>query len=406
MNNLFTVVSFTIKEAVKRKSFIITNILLIAGIILLFNISNIANLFTSNDDESKKIVFVDYDNLIASSGLTNLDEYTIVIDNETKIEDLAVKVQDGEYSGIVKIKNNNNIVSFDYIVKNFGSGLSPDIIQTFVKQLVDVRLLLSQNVSLEVISLINTPIDYELKKASDLNVNIEGSSGISIGISLALFMAIYYFAYSICTSIASEKSSRVMETLITSTKPSTIILGKTIGMGIVGFFQILLIVLVCAISYNTFDGAKDMLGGFIDFSVFNIQNIILTIIYFILGYILYAMLYAVVGASISRQEELQSASTPVALLTVISFYAGYFSTAFNPGGTMSVLTSFIPFSSPFTMLSRIFCESVPAMDIVISISLLIVTIVVISIISIKIYSNAVLHYGNRLKIKDIFKMMK
>lgn len=405
MNNLFIVASFTIKEAIKRKSFIITNILLIAGIILLFNISNIANLFTSND-ENKKIVFIDYDNLIASSGLTNIDKYTIVIDNETKIEDLAEKVQNGEYSGIVKIKNNNNIISFDYIVKNYGNGLSPDIIQAFIKQLADVKLLLNENVALEVIGLVNTPIDYELKKASDMNENIEGSSGVSIGISLALFMAIYYFAYSVCTSIASEKSSRVMETLITSTKPSTIILGKTIGMGIVGFFQILLIVLVCAISYNTFDGAKDMLGGFINFSVFNIQNIILMIVYFILGYILYTMLYAVVGASISRQEELQSASTPVALLTVISFYAGYFSTAFNPGGTMSVLTSFIPFSSPFTMLSRIFCESVPAMDIVISIVLLILTIVIVSIISIKIYSNAVLRYGNRLNIKDIFKMMK
>lgn len=118
------------------------------------------------------------------------------------------------------------------------------------------------------------------------------------------------------------------------------------------------------------------------------------------------MMYAVVGASISRQEELQSAATPVSLITVIAFYAGYFSTIISPGGNLSVICSLVPFSSPFTMFSRMLCENVATSEIILSIGLLILGIVIISAISIKIYSNAVLHYGNKLKFKDFLNMLK
>lgn len=405
MKNLFTVMEFTIKEAVKRKSFVITNIILILAIVLIFNIPNIADKFFK-DNENKEIIFVDEEGIIAQSGINEIEEYKIVIDNNTSLEELARKVEEDEASGIVKIKNENGALSFDYIVKNYGSGLNPAVVQAFVKQLNDVNLLIKANVPQDTILALNTPIEYEIKKSSDINSDVKGSNGMTILASLILFMAIYYFAYSVCLTISSEKSSRAMETLITSTKPSTIVLGKTIGMGIVGLLQIAVLIAVAVFSYNTFlPKETTFLDGFIDFSNINAQTIALMVVYFVLGYLLYAMMYAVVGSSISRQEELQSASTPVALITVISFYAGYFSTILSPGGKMAVISSIVPFSSPFTMLSRMMSEQVPTSEIAFSILALIVAIMVISWISIKIYSSAVLHYGNKLSLKDLGKML-
>lgn len=271
MKNLFTVMQFTIKEAVQKKSFIITNIILIILIVLCFNISNIINIFSS-EDNNKEIVFIDENNIILDSGLDKLDEYKVTIDNETPIEELATRVEEGQISSIVKLKSENNVISFDYIVKNYGSGLSPDLIQIFIKQLNDNRLLLDANVSPDIITAINTPVTYELKKSSDINEDISGSSIISILASLLLFMGIYYFAYSVCLSISAEKSSRVMETLITSTSPKAIVLGKTIGMGLLGLAQVLELVIVAIISSKVFGNGIEFLGTEIDFSVLTPRN--------------------------------------------------------------------------------------------------------------------------------------
>ena len=223
-------------------------------------------------------------------------------------------------------------------------------------------------------------------------------------LSLVLFYAIYFCAYQVSSSITTEKTSKIMETLVTSTSPRIIVLGKTIGIGIIGLIQMILIVGTAIISAKAF-----LEPGTLD-SILDMSNItpylgIVTIIYFILGYFTYALLYALTGSTVSKPEDIQSANTPVALLAVIDFYLSYF-TMMNPTSELNVFASMFPVSSPFCMPFRIMMGLANIKDVIISIAILIVTILIIAKVAIKIYSNAILNYGTKMTFKDIIKVYR
>jgi ABC-2 type transport system permease protein len=198
-----------------------------------------------------------------------------------------------------------------------------------------------------------------------------------------------------------------METLITSTKPSNIILGKTAAMGLLGLSQLTLILLTAAISYRLFFPKNfTMFGQSIDFSAFTPLAMIMILVYFILGYLLYAMMNAVAGASVSSSEDVNTAIMPITVIALISFYAAYIPATLPNAGKSLTLTSIIPFTAPFSMPGRLLLGNVSAAELAGSVALLLATIVVFSWISVKIYSVAILHYGNRLKISDFIKIVK
>ena len=222
--------------------------------------------------------------------------------------------------------------------------------------------------------------------------------------SLVLFYAIYFCAYQVSSSITTEKTSKIMETLVTSTSPRTIVLGKTVGIGLVGLLQMILIVGTALISAKIFLD-PELLNSLLDMSSITPYLAIITIIYFILGYFAYALMYALTGSTVSKPEDIQSANGPVAIITVIGFYLSYF-TMMNPTSELNILASLLPISSPFCMPFRIMMGLASGVDVAISIAILIVTILIIAKVAIKIYSNAILNYGTKMSFKDIINMYK
>ena len=205
-------------------------------------------------------------------------------------------------------------------------------------------------------------------------------------------------------SVASEKTSRVMELLVTSTKPSKIILGKSAAMGLLGLIQLAMVVFTSILTYKfTFPENFAIAGKSFNLSSFTPFSLLMIVIYFILGYCLYAMMNAVCGATVSKAEDVNSSIMPITMISMVAFYMGYFSLA-APKGNVAILSSIIPFSAPFSMPSRILATEVPVWQITASIFSLVITIIFIAWISIKIYSSAILHYGKRLKLKDLMKM--
>ncbi len=171
-----------------------------------------------------------------------------------------------------------------------------------------------------------------------------------------------------------------------------------------GLLQLILIVgtaFVCAKSFLE----PELLNSILDMS--NITPVlgIITILYFILGYFTYALLYALTGSTVSKPEDIQSANSPVAFLAVVGFYLSYF-TMMNPTSELNVFASIFPISSPFCMPFRIMMGLASVSNVIISIIVLIATIVVIAYITIKIYSNAILNYGSKMRLKDIVKLIK
>ena len=195
-----------------------------------------------------------------------------------------------------------------------------------------------------------------------------------------------------------------METLVTSTSPKTIVLGKTIGIGIVGICQVILISLVAVFSAKTFLPA-DILNNVFDMSALTPLFWFSTLIYFLLGYFMYALMYALTGSMVSKPEDIQSANTPVALLAVVGFYLSYFS-MINPVSNVNKFAAIFPFSSPFCLPFRILIGSAQTNEIIASIIILCVSILIIAKVSIKIYSEAILNYGTKMSLKNVLKLYK
>lgn len=244
-------------------------------------------------------------------------------------------------------------------------------------------------------------------------VEIEGSmnlSGYIIGILLVMmtFFAVYYYGYGVSMSVATEKTTRVMETLIVSAKPSRILFGKCLGMGVLGLAQFAAIFLFGTVCFKVMIPSDFLLGGMpITLDAFTVRSAVLVVVFFILGYALYAMLNAVCGASVSKIEDLNSAMMPVMLVSMVSFYVAYFSMlAASADSMIQKVALYVPFTSPFIMPFKLLNSDVATMDICISIALLVISIVLVSAVCVRLYSASVLHYGKRLKWKELYKSSK
>lgn len=413
MKDMLTVLKYTIKENVTKKAFIITTVILMAMIIIICNIPNIIKLFENEEAviENAKFVVVDEEKLIGEelNALTEIGKamYWDIQINEKSSEEIIQKIRDGELDGMVEILKNEETGMIKLRYTSNGSIFADDytLMEQFVSMIKTIQVnkeLISSNVGQESINIINSTIEYETKYLDDENNNF----GVAMAASFILFFAVYFYGNFVAVSVSSEKTSRVMETLVTSTTPRNIIIGKTIAMGLVGLGQMLLLVLTAFASYKLFIPADlDFISSMIGNINFSVTSIAICVIYFILGYTVYAFLNAVTGATVSKVEDLNSAQTPVALIALFSFYLAYF-TSTVPDSSASKFASIFPFSSAFSMPGRILAGGATYYEIGISIALLIVTAILLAFISIKAYSGAVLHYGKRLNLKDLFKLSK
>lgn len=409
MKDLFTVALFTMKDLLKRKSFIISNIIIWIIIITLFNVPNILKAIKGDDESSSntKLLIVDNDNVFEGTlEVIKQDElgYDIEVSNEQlNFEDVKEKINNSDINECIIIKSENGKISIQYIVKNllYVSEVPQDIVTAL--STIYTNLQISKlNLTPEQLKSITPNFEFAMIQTEEQEV--QGNNIVMMLLSLVLFYAIYFCAYQVSTSITTEKTSKIIETLVTSTTPRTIVLGKTIGIGIVGLIQIIFMIVIALISNNLF-----LEEGILD-KIISVDNLtpfllIMTLVYFLLGYFAYALLYALTGSTVSKPEDVQSANSPVAILAVIGFYLAYF-TMMNPTSDLNVFASIFPLSSAFCMPFRIMMGIAETKEIIWSLLVLILTIIIIARVSIKIYSNAILNYGSKINLKDIIKIYK
>ena len=404
MKDILTVMKFTIKDMIKRKSFIISTLIILALIVIGFNVPNIVKNI-KGDSLGDKLLIVDNEDIFEGN-LELLEQadlgYDIEIGKET-LDEVKTKIENGDIAEAIVIEKQDNNIKIRYIVKN------TNMMEQVPEYLVNAINSLYTNIQInklgltdEELQLITPNFDFSIEQTEEEKAN--GNISVIMLMSIVLFYAIYFCAYQVSSSITTEKTSKIMETLVTSTSPRTIVLGKTIGIGIVGLIQMILIVGTALVSAKAFLDAE-LLNSALDMSNITPYLGIITIVYFILGYFAYALLYALTGSTVSKPEDIQSANTPVAILAVIGFYLSFF-TMMNPTSELNLFASLFPISSPFCMPFRIMMGLASGKDVAISIAILIVTILIIAKVAIKIYSNAILNYGTKMGLKDIINMYK
>ena len=347
MRDIFTVMKFTIKDMVKRKSFIISTLIILILIIIGFNVPNLIKMF-NEDNNGNKLLIIDSKNVFEGT-LENLKQmdlgYEFEITNEDlKFEDVKQKIEDKEIKEAIIISPENEKVKISYIVENTTMiNEVPEECKNALTSIYSSLKISKLGLSEQQLQSITPNFEFNLEQTEEKSAS--GNILVMMIMSIVLFYAIYFCAYQVSSSITTEKTSKIIETLVTSTSPKTIVLGKTIGIGVVGLAQMTLIVSTALISAKTFL-EEGLLESVLDMSNITPYLGAMTAIYFILGYLAYALLYALTGSTVSKPEDIQSANSPVAILAVIGFYLSYF-TMMNPTSKLNVFASLFPISSPF-----------------------------------------------------------
>ncbi|NMA51346.1 MAG: ABC transporter permease [Mollicutes bacterium] len=403
MKDIFIVMKFTILDMVKRKAFIISTI-----VILLLIVGGFAAVKIFSGDGKVKVLTIlvhDQENIFNNKlDNLNLKELGYKFSKTDKsIEDIKSKVNsDSDVDALIINKNKDGSIVLTYIVKNlfFSNGI-PEDLANILSSVYTSNGLEKLNLTKEQIASLNPVFEYRYEQAGE---EVKGNIAVMMGISIILFYAIYFCAFQVSSSITTEKTSKIIEMLVTSTSPRNIVLGKTLGIGIVGLCQLALNILTSFICARIFID-KQVLSKVVDLSTITVSLALITLLYFILGYLTYALLYALTGSTVSKPEDVQSANGPVAIIAVIGFYLSYF-TMMNPTGKLNLLAALLPISSPFCMPLRIMMGLASYKEVILSVLILIITIIVVANISIKIYTRAILYSGSKLNFKKIIMLYK
>lgn len=223
----------------------------------------------------------------------------------------------------------------------------------------------------------------------------------------ALYMVILLYGQMVATNVPTEKSSRAMELLITSAAPSSMMFGKVIASCLAGLIQLVAVFGSDLLFYNF---NKSYWGeNMIIQSIFNmpVDLFMYMLLFFVLGFLIYAFMFGAVGSTASKLEDINTSVMPITMLFIVGFFVVMFSMSSGSiDNTIMKICSFIPFTSPMAMFTRLAMSNVASYEVIISVAILIGSVIGVGFISAKIYRVGVLLYGTPPKIGAIIKAIR
>ena len=433
MGNLRLIIEREYLNKITNKSFILATFL--TPIIIIGFIMLIIYLMSVNNDTVKDISVVDQSGYFTNS-LNNSDDLNFHFINDFDLEEAKLISKTKSDYGLLFIPYYDDLNQIaDSIM--FISEDAPSIaIISRIEGKIE-RLLTNRNfekVGLDIEKINKSKININLYQESfegEETTKMDGIIKLIFGMVLGMLLYIFIFAYGsmIMMSVIEEKTSRIVEIMISSVKPFQLMMGKILGTSLAGLTQFLVwTILIVMFSYlmTTIFGietstqnselllsssgnmsmnteALDMISAFIDLPLTNI--FVAFLIYFIGGYLLYASLFAAIGAAVDNQTDAQQFVMPITIILVLALYVGIFTVPEDPNGTVAIIFSYIPFTSPVVMLMRI-PNGVPIYEQIISIIILYLTFTLCIWVAAKIYRVGILMYGKKPSYKELIKWLK
>lgn len=402
MHKFWATFSLTYIKKIKAKSFVIFMIIIAALMIGLSNIDKIINMFDDGPDKigvaapNEQIykVFKQQANTFHSDA-----KFTKV-----SIEDAEKEVKKHKLDKAYIIKVNQNRTLQGTIIS--GKRVSHEDSQKVQALLTAIQTNMvagELNINKEDLQKLQaqSKVDNKVISNDEVDKVSEGQKifnyALAYGIIFLMFFIVLNYASQIAMEIASEKTSRVIEMIITSISPIQHIFAKILGVIAVAVTQIILIVLMAVICIFAFD-LKDLLQGF------NVEMNQLSWQIIIVGIMAYVLLAAILGSLTSRIEDLNQSLMPLTLLGMIAFYIAIF-TINNPDGQLALITSYIPFLAPFQLVVRAQTSGLQIHEVILSSLISIVMVAVLIWIAIKTYKDSVLTFEHGLfnSMKRVFK---
>lgn len=297
----------------------------------------------------------------------------------------------------------DGMTSYTYYVGNLSMyDINTEIADEILRNMYSMNAMVSNGMSEEEAqAALSAEIEHEIESLGKDQMQNFFYTYIMI---FALYMVILLYGQMVATNVATEKSSRAMELLITSAKPVSMMFGKVVASCLAGFIQILVVFGSSILFYNL--NQKHWEGNIIVASIFDmpLNLLVYMLIFFVLGFFVYAFMFGAIGSTASKVEDINTSVMPVTLLFVVGFVVVMMSmSSGNVDSFLMRICSYVPFTSPMAMFTRIAMSTVPFYEILISIVILIASVTGIGIISAKIYRVGVLLYGTKPKFSSILK---
>jgi ABC-2 type transport system permease protein len=449
MNKISVIIKREYVTRVRKKSFIIMTILapvLMAAIIIVPTV-----VMMSQGGEFKKIAVIEDNSDLFKGVIKNTKEAEFIYLENTRLEDLQNSFEKSGYYGILYISpeliNTPNAVQL-ISLKQPPIGLL-DHIETSLEKEIERQKLQAYNIQNldEIMKNIDTNVSVQTKKRDDTGAITGTSTGIAMALAYILgflmYMLVFIFGSQVMRGVIEEKTSRVVEVIISSVKPVQLMMGKIVGIALVGLTQFLIwIFLTMAIvtvlkstilqktgiteitqtvpqnvmsndqQVITTKQTSDMSPQLAEFSkIFdNAMNqpwgliIASFIFYFITGYLLYASVFAAIGSAVDNETETQQFMLPVTIPIIVALMVAM-GTMQNPESSLSFWCSMIPLTSPIVMMARI-PFGVPYWQIAVSMVLMIVTFLGFVWMAAKVYRTGILMYGKKTSWKEMWKWLR
>ena len=287
-------------------------------------------------------------------------------------------------------------------VRYFSQSLSNIKIYTSLRrtlnQLVIEQRMIDQDIDISLVSELSRKIEFETYEVDELGETTEGDELSSFLIPylflMILFMTVFMSGQLLLRSVMEERTSRTIEILLSSVTPDEIMKGKILGLGALGMVQ-MVFYLIVGLSITYYKGWASI----------ELQQIPSFLIFFITGYLFYAAIFAAMGTFFTSEQEAQQSSGVISIVAVLPMvFASYFIT--NPGSTFTIAITYVPPLTPFMMIIRLGTGTVGLNEIIYATILMVLSCWFMLKLSGKIFRTAILLYGKKITLKEIFKWVR
>lgn len=433
MNHLPLIIKREYLTKVRNKSFIVMTIM--SPIIMIALISLVAYLSALNNEKVRTIAVFDPSGMVKDV-FKNTEHTSYNLLPNMSLTDAKRLVKETSASGLLYVEELNDVDAVSNHIKFYSEetpslSLISDLETQVEHKLTDMKLQQNGvNVGMINASKVHVTIAQESfagEKSSKIDSIMKLFFGGAAGYLLFMFIIIY--GNMIMRSVIEEKTSRIIEVIISSVKPIQLMLGKIIGTSLAGITQFIiwiviggLLITILSVVFgvetqtpqqelvhqaianpNLGMQVQDVVTAFYNLPLLNL--VIAFILFFVSGYLLYSSFYAAIGAAVDNETDTQQFMLPIIMPLMLAVYIGIFTVIEDPHGTVSMVFSFIPLTSPVVMLMRI-PFGVPLWQQVLSLAILIGTFMFTVWFAAKIYRVGILMYGKKPSYKELIKWIK
>ncbi|HLG26645.1 MAG TPA: ABC transporter permease [Paenisporosarcina sp.] len=418
MLDFWTIFKQSFWTKAKTKAFVITTLIVVAGIFLMANISTIISKVQEvgvfGDGANEDIIYViDDSGSLVDQLQQQLDvkESGITLKATTdSIQELENQITDEKISSFLILGvNDADTIQATYTSKNANAFEQPMSIHEALQSVQTNLKASTLELTGDEVAQLFAPIQFEqdaVSASSKSEEELSQARGLVYVLIFVIYFAVFYYSNMIAMEVATEKSSRVMEIIISSVSPVKHMFAKIAGVGTLGLLQIALFGVVGFVAFKT--SSSDLTSGvfsFFGFSNVSISTMLYAVVFFLLGYFLYATLAALLGSLVSRTEDVQQLLLPMTFIIIIASFIAFTGLG-NPEAAYVKYASYFPFFTPLVMFLRVGMLDLPFWEPLLGIGILLITIFVLGWFGSRVYRGGVLMYGASQSLKDIKKAIQ